>query len=87
MAALLAGKAMRGQSPIGYVRNYPESRGMNFSHDAHDWLGGYPYETSSADEMLKRVSALGFTELRSFCLPLTTGLFGSGCNEFVFVKL
>jgi SAM-dependent methyltransferase len=87
MAALLAGKAMLGQNPIGYVRNYPESRGMNFSHDAHDWLGGYPYETSSTDEMLKRVSALGFTELRSFCLPSTTGLLGSGCNEFVFIKL
>jgi 2-polyprenyl-6-hydroxyphenyl methylase/3-demethylubiquinone-9 3-methyltransferase len=87
MAAFLAAKALLGANPIAHVRNYSETRGMNFSHDAHDWLGGYPYETSSADEMIGRVSALGFRELRSFRLPATSGLFGSGCNEFVFVKI
>jgi len=59
---------------------------MNFSHDAHDWLGGYPYETASAEEMRERVAALGFEEIRSFPRPKTIGLFGSGCNEFVFRK-
>jgi 2-polyprenyl-3-methyl-5-hydroxy-6-metoxy-1,4-benzoquinol methylase len=86
MAALLAAKALLGVNPMSYIRNYPNRRGMNFSHDAHDWLGGYPYETASAEEMHKRICALGFTELRSFRLSQKLGLFGAGCNEFVFVK-
>jgi 2-polyprenyl-3-methyl-5-hydroxy-6-metoxy-1,4-benzoquinol methylase len=87
MAAFFAGLTLSGRNPVSYVRNYPAMRGMNFSHDAHDWLGGYPYETAGAAEMFERVTALGFAEVRSFRLPATTGLFGSGCNEFVFEKL
>ncbi|WP_029583539.1 bifunctional 2-polyprenyl-6-hydroxyphenol methylase/3-demethylubiquinol 3-O-methyltransferase UbiG [Bradyrhizobium sp. URHD0069] len=87
MAAFLAAKTLLGGNPISYVRHYSEVRGMNFSHDAHDWLGGYPYETGTPEELLERVSALGFKEVRSFRLPATTGLFGAGCNEFVFAKL
>ena len=86
MAALLARHALTQKNPVALVRNYAEQRGMNFSHDAHDWLGGYPYETASADEMHTRISALGFTEIRSFRLPPTIGLFGAGCHEFVFAK-
>jgi cyclopropane fatty-acyl-phospholipid synthase-like methyltransferase len=86
MAAFLAGKASRGQNPIKYVRNYSEARGMHFSYDAHDWLGGYPYETAGTSELIERISALGFMELRSFPLPKAFGLFGSGCAEFVFER-
>ena len=28
-----------------YVANYGQSRGMDFYHDVHDWLGGWPYES------------------------------------------
>jgi SAM-dependent methyltransferase len=28
-----------------YVSNYSGNRGMDFAHDVHDWLGGYPYES------------------------------------------
>lgn len=86
MAALLARKAFAGENPVAYVRNYFALRGMHFSHDAHDWLGGYPYETAGAGELVERISALGFTELRSFPIPKTFGLFGSGCGEFVFER-
>ena len=87
MTAFLAAKVLMGKNPVAYVRNYSKMRGMNFSHDAHDWLGGYPYETASADEMKNRFSKLGFKEVRSFPLPATFGLFGSGCHEFVFQKI
>ncbi len=86
MAAYLAAQALLGRNPISYVRNYSELRGMNFSHDAHDWLGGYPYETATATELHDRICKMGFTEARSFPLPVTVGLFGSGCHEFVFRK-
>jgi 2-polyprenyl-3-methyl-5-hydroxy-6-metoxy-1,4-benzoquinol methylase len=86
MAAYL-GRMSLTANPVSYVRNYSAMRGMNFSHDAHDWLGGYPYEAARADELHDRISALGFSEVRSFRLPVTVGLFGSGCHEFVFQKL
>jgi 2-polyprenyl-6-hydroxyphenyl methylase/3-demethylubiquinone-9 3-methyltransferase len=86
MTAFLAAKTMSGGNPISYVRNYPEMRGMNFSHDVHDWLGGYPYETATAAELLDRICKMGFSEERSFPLPRSSGLFGSGCYEFVFQK-
>jgi 2-polyprenyl-3-methyl-5-hydroxy-6-metoxy-1,4-benzoquinol methylase len=86
MAAYLAAKLLVRQNPISYVRNYKANRGMNFSHDAHDWLGGYPYEAARAEELHQRISALGFSELRSFRLPYTTGVFGAGCHEFVLRK-
>jgi 2-polyprenyl-6-hydroxyphenyl methylase/3-demethylubiquinone-9 3-methyltransferase len=87
MAAFILAKTLLGGNPISYVRNYSETRGMNFSHDAHDWLGGYPYETASAIELHDRICEMGFAEERSFPLPITRGLFGSGCHEFVFQKI
>jgi 2-polyprenyl-3-methyl-5-hydroxy-6-metoxy-1,4-benzoquinol methylase len=86
MAAFFAGKAASGQNPIAYIQNYSKSRGMHFSHDAHDWLGGYPYETARPEELNARISAHGFNEYRAFVIPPTRGLLGSGCNEFVFVR-
>jgi SAM-dependent methyltransferase len=85
MLAFLAAKTLLGGNPISYVRNYSEARGMNFSHDAHDWLGGYPYETATAAEIHDRICKIGFTELRSF--PFSARLFLSGCHEFVFRKI
>jgi 2-polyprenyl-6-hydroxyphenyl methylase/3-demethylubiquinone-9 3-methyltransferase len=85
LAVLLAGKAVRGKNPLTIFRD-PLTRGMNLYHDVHDWLGGYPYETAAADELTSRMSALGFYELRSFRLPDSLGLLGSGCHEFVFVR-
>jgi hypothetical protein len=86
MAAFLAAKALLGGNPISYVLRYSEVRGMNFSHDAHNWLGGYPYETATASEIHDRICSMGFTEERSFPMPTSRGLFGSGCHEFVFQK-
>jgi len=85
-AAFFAGLTLSGRNPVSYVRNYPAIRGMNFSHDAHDWLGGYPYETATATEIHDRICKMGFIEERSFPLPVSRGLFGSGCHEFVFQK-
>jgi SAM-dependent methyltransferase len=87
VAFLTARTLLGGGNPISFLRSYSDGRGMNFSHDAHDWLGGYPYETASTAEMRERFSKLGFKEVRSFLLPTTSGLFGSGCHEFVFKKV
>lgn len=84
MAAWLTNKAVRGYNPITVLRQYHDMRGMNFSHDAHDWLGGYPYQTASADDLRSYFAKLDFEEVRAFALPRSLGLFGSGCHEFVF---
>lgn len=72
---------------FSYVKNYKGSRGMNFYTDVHDWLGGYPYESISPEELRNKMKVLGFKESRSFTHAPGLGLFGSGCDEFVFLKL
>jgi 2-polyprenyl-6-hydroxyphenyl methylase/3-demethylubiquinone-9 3-methyltransferase len=68
----------------GYVANYKSQRGMNFEHDVHDWLGGYPYESIGAAHVEAFMRTLGFAHVRSFTRPLSLGLFGSGCDEYVY---
>lgn len=86
MAAYVGAKFLTGNNPVRFVRDYPVRRGMNFSHDAHDWLGGYPYEAASAEQLHDKITALDFSEVLSFRLPVKFGLFGTGCHEFVFQK-
>jgi SAM-dependent methyltransferase len=84
-AMLMAAKTVRGKNPLTVFRD-PLVRGMNLSHDVHDWLGGYPYETATPEELNSRISAFGFIEERSFRIPDSIGLLGSGCHEFVFLR-
>jgi len=67
-----------------YVENYQSSRGMDFAHDVHDWMGGYPYESILAPEVEALLRPLGFARIRGMDTPLTTGLFGSGCDEYLY---
>jgi 2-polyprenyl-3-methyl-5-hydroxy-6-metoxy-1,4-benzoquinol methylase len=85
-AAFFAAKAARGQNPITYLRNYKSSRGMNWHRDVHDWLGGYPYESASAEMVKQQLSRLGLCMVRSFEHRVGTGLFGTGCDEYVCQK-
>lgn len=76
--------AMRGQF-ASYVANYRQSRGMDFYHDVHDWLGGWPYESISPAEVDQLMRQLGMHKVREFVHPhKVTGIFGSGCDEFVY---
>jgi hypothetical protein len=84
IAALRLRNIATGGSFREYVANYKSSRGMDFYHDVHDWLGGYPYETALAPEVETRLASLGFTAERVFAHPMSVGLFGSGCDEYVY---
>lgn len=75
-----------GRSPSGYESNYKSSRGMNWDHDIHDWLGGYPYESSTPAETRDFVTKLGFEPVVIGDLHPGRGLFGTGCAEYVFRK-
>lgn len=59
-----------------------ETRGMNRWHDIIDWVGGYPYEVATPDEIFNFYTAKGYRLIKLKC-----GYVGLGCNEFVFEKI
>ena len=70
--------------PLGYIehwRNYSNRRGMNRWHDIVDWVGGYPYEVATPDEIFEFYKSKGYRLAKLKC-----GGVGLGCNEFVFEK-
>jgi 2-polyprenyl-6-hydroxyphenyl methylase/3-demethylubiquinone-9 3-methyltransferase len=81
-SALFAADLLRGRNPLARHTGAGLPRGMNFWHDVVDWVGGYPFETITPDEVFRFHKARGFqlTELR------TVGG-KSGCNEFTFTRL
>lgn len=58
-----------------------KQRGMDFWYDVIDWVGGYPYEYATADEVAAFVTRLGCRLLR--VVPDATP---TGINEFVFER-
>jgi 2-polyprenyl-6-hydroxyphenyl methylase/3-demethylubiquinone-9 3-methyltransferase len=58
-----------------------KKRGMDFFHDLVDWLGGYPYEYATLEEIRSFVCGQGFE-----CLRIRPAQVPTGCNEFVFKK-
>lgn len=71
--------------PQEYVRRWTaydrNNRGMSRWRDIIDWVGGYPYEVATPDEIFDFYRARGFSLTRLKC-----GGVGLGCNEFVFVR-
>lgn len=58
-----------------------KQRGMHFYYDVVDWIGGYPYEYASIEEVKGWVEPWGFELIHT--VP-TQGW--TGCNELVFRK-
>ncbi|MEO5817014.1 MAG: methyltransferase domain-containing protein [Gemmatimonadaceae bacterium] len=55
-----------GQDFGAHVANYRNTRGMDFYHDVHDWLGGYPYESITPDEAHEMMRRHGYDVEREF---------------------
>jgi SAM-dependent methyltransferase len=72
----LAKFMVTGKNPL------KKERGMNFFYDVIDWVGGYPYEYASIEEMKNTMQKLGFEMLKAIPAQVPTG-----CNEFIFRKL
>lgn len=58
-----------------------KKRGMSFYHDVIDWVGGYPYEYASKDEIINYLEKKGFK-----CSKFVKPVVPTGCNEFVFLE-
>jgi 2-polyprenyl-3-methyl-5-hydroxy-6-metoxy-1,4-benzoquinol methylase len=69
--------------PGDLVRRWTEERGRGMSHwrDIVDWVGGYPYEVATPEQIFDYYRARGFTLTKMAC-----GGVGLGCNQFVFEK-
>ncbi|HEY0687128.1 MAG TPA: class I SAM-dependent methyltransferase [Steroidobacter sp.] len=87
VALFRLGKLVQGASFKDYVANYRSNRGMDFYHDVHDWMGGWPYESISPAQVARFMQQLQLREVRSFAYPRTpSGVFGSGCDEYVYTR-
>lgn len=81
-----------GQRFSNYAANYKTRRGMRLENDIHDWMGGWPYESISPGEVSLLMKELKFMpekcivqDQHRFWRPI--GLFGSGCDEYVYYKV
>lgn len=78
---------MSGRDPAQYFANYRSARGMDWRHDVHDWLGGYPYESTEPREVVPFLERLGFTMEKMFERPpAAKGVLGTHCDEYVAVR-
>ncbi|MEK7642710.1 MAG: class I SAM-dependent methyltransferase [Patescibacteria group bacterium] len=68
------------KNPFSVIRNYKVKRGMSWTTDLVDWLGGYPYEYASVKQIFDFYTERGF-ELKNI---KTTNYIG--CNQFLFIK-
>ena len=89
----VAGYAIRlrlvGKSLASHIASYASNRGMDFYHDVHDWLGGYPYESMSSVAIDHVLSEQKLEHVRSFAIDSLMhriGVFGSGCDEYVYKR-
>jgi 2-polyprenyl-6-hydroxyphenyl methylase/3-demethylubiquinone-9 3-methyltransferase len=79
-----AARAALRLRPQDYIRtwtDYNPARGMSHWHDIIDWVGGYPYEVATPEEIFDFYQARGFALTKMKC-----GGVGLGCNEFVFER-
>ena len=72
---------IRLKNPMTEVQRYSSSRGMSWSVDTSDWLGGLPYEFAGVDEIFNFCHKELGLELQN--LKSTISL---GCNQFLFFK-
>ena len=83
-AAYLAALVTSGRNPAHYLREYKAARGMDWAHNVADWIGGYPYESTTPDAVRDFLAARGFALEREFVHPAALGgLLGSHCDEYV----
>ncbi|MGQ0635903.1 MAG: class I SAM-dependent methyltransferase [Planctomycetaceae bacterium] len=89
IAAMRLGFLATGRDFRKYRESYGTGvRGMDFDHDVHDWLGGYPYESISPKQAADLARRLEFTPVREFVEPgKWVGVCGSGNDEYVWRRI
>jgi SAM-dependent methyltransferase len=78
-------RLLRGKTLKSHIENYSNKRGMDFYCDVRDWLGGYPYESVGPKELIELLGSKDFKCVKKV-VKRRSGLFGSGCDEYVFKR-
>ncbi|MDO8281328.1 MAG: methyltransferase [Thermodesulfovibrionia bacterium] len=68
------------RNPIRRYSDYKNNRGMSLIYDWIDWLGGYPFEVATPEEIFN------FYKKNNFMLSQLKTDFSCGINQFVFRK-
>lgn len=74
---------LRGKHLSKHIAGYDKKRGMDFYHDVRDWIGGYPYESISPQELAALLGPMGFEHVKQN-VRRRSGLFGSGNDEYLY---
>jgi ubiquinone/menaquinone biosynthesis C-methylase UbiE len=81
MAIVFAGIIYVAKLVVTRRNPLAKARGMDFWYDVIDWIGGYPYEYATMQEIETFMRRQGFTLKHSVAAEVPTG-----CNEFVFER-
>jgi len=73
---------LKFKNPFKVIKNYRLSRGMDWETDIRDWLGGYPYEFATVEEVFGFM-ANKFPEFLLVNIKTTNSL---GTNTFLFKR-
>ncbi|MDQ7783603.1 MAG: class I SAM-dependent methyltransferase [Desulfomonilaceae bacterium] len=80
MSAYVSMLIAKLENPVTHIRNYKSHRGMSWKTDATDWLGGYPYEFATVEEVFTFVRS----EFPDFTLANLKVTSGRGLNWYLF---
>jgi len=80
IAAYFLLNLLKFKNPSRLIRDYKSNRGMNWRRDITDWLGGYPYEFATVEEIFKFVK----TKFPNFNLVNINTTNGLGNNSYLF---
>lgn len=80
MSAMVVVYLLTLKNPFAKIKEHKELRGMSWAIDIKDWLGGYPYEYASTEEIFK------FLKPKGFKLENLISHNGLRCNEFLFSR-
>jgi 2-polyprenyl-6-hydroxyphenyl methylase/3-demethylubiquinone-9 3-methyltransferase len=69
-----------------HVTQYRSKRGLDFEHDLHDWMRGYPFESIRPKAVDKRMANFGFEPVRTNTRGYSIGLFATECDEYVYQR-
>jgi 2-polyprenyl-6-hydroxyphenyl methylase/3-demethylubiquinone-9 3-methyltransferase len=67
---------------VTFKNPFNKERGMNFYYDVIDWVGGYPYEYASRNQIENFLNKKGFKLIKFYQSQAPTG-----CYEYVFERI
>lgn len=71
---------LRGKNPFRMMREYGKERGMHYRRDVADWVGGYPYEYATPEQIFQFMKK----EYPGFLLQNLKTVGSIGNNSFLF---